>query len=119
MWGACCDNRLPGHHTSLAGRIRACIRTACQELKPRYRHTSNECDVYVVPPAVPPDREQALESAFARTFADKEFLAEADKGKLQIDPMIGEEIHQLVVEFLGMSPDMKAKLQNAMKAGKK
>lgn len=73
---------------------------------------------YVLPAGVPADRAQALENAFVKTFADKEFLAEADKGKLQIDPLIGEEIHKLVVEFLGMSPDLKAKLQNAMKAGK-
>jgi hypothetical protein len=33
--------------------------------------------------------------------------------------LIGEEIHKLVVEFLAMSPDVKAKLQNAMKIGKK
>jgi tripartite-type tricarboxylate transporter receptor subunit TctC len=75
--------------------------------------------VYVLPSGVPADRAQALENAFAKTFADKEFLAEADKGKLEIDPLIGEEIHKLVVEFLGMSPDLKAKLQNAMKGGKR
>jgi tripartite-type tricarboxylate transporter receptor subunit TctC len=75
--------------------------------------------VYVLPSGVPADRAQALENAFAKTFADKEFLAEADKGKLEIDPLIGEEIHKLVVEFLGMSPDLKARLQNAMKGGKR
>ena len=74
--------------------------------------------VYVLPSGAPADRAQALENAFVKTFADKEFLAEADKGKLQIDPLIGEEIHKLVVEFLSMSPDLKAKLQSAMKAGK-
>ncbi len=43
--------------------------------------------VYVVPPGTPPDRAAALETALTRTFADKEFLAEADKGKLDIDPV--------------------------------
>ncbi len=75
--------------------------------------------VYVLPPGVPADRAQALEAAFAKTFADKEFLAEADKGKLEIDPLIGEDIHKLVTEFLGMSPEIKAQLQNAIKGGKK
>jgi tripartite-type tricarboxylate transporter receptor subunit TctC len=75
--------------------------------------------VYVVPPGTPPDRALALESAFAKVFTDKELMADADKGKLEIDPMIGEEIHKLVQEFLGMSPDLKAKLQAAMKGGKK
>ena len=33
--------------------------------------------------------------------------------------LIGEEIHKLVVEFLGMSPELKTKLQTALKGGKK
>jgi len=74
--------------------------------------------VYVLAPGAPADRAAALEAAFAKTFADKELLADAEKGRLEIDPMIGEEIHKLVVEFLGMSPELKGKLQAAMK-GKK
>lgn len=95
-------------------------KTTEQRLILRYgTSTPNEFGKsYVLPPGVPGDRAQALENAFVKTFADKEFLAEANKGKLQIDPLIGEEIHKLVVEFLSMSPDLKAKLQNAMKVGK-
>ena len=74
---------------------------------------------YVVPPGTPADRATALEKAFERAFADKELLADAAKGKLEIDPMSGEETHKLVVEFLGMSPDLKNKLQTALKGGKK
>jgi tripartite-type tricarboxylate transporter receptor subunit TctC len=75
--------------------------------------------VYVLPGNVPADRAQALEAAFVKTFADKEFLADADKAKLEINPIIGSDIHKLVTEFLGMSPDLRAKLQSAMKGGKK
>ncbi|HEX2931985.1 MAG TPA: tripartite tricarboxylate transporter substrate-binding protein [Candidatus Binatia bacterium] len=74
--------------------------------------------VYVVPPGTPQDRAMALEKAFEKVFADKELQADATKGKLEIDPLIGEDIHKLVVEFLGMSGDLKNKLQNALK-GKK
>ena len=74
--------------------------------------------IYVVPPGTPADRAAALEKAFERVFSDKELQADATKGKLEIDPIIGEEIHKLVVEFLGMSPDLKGKLQAALK-GKK
>jgi tripartite-type tricarboxylate transporter receptor subunit TctC len=74
--------------------------------------------VYVLAPGAPADRAAALEAAFAKTFADKELLADAEKGRLEIDPMIGEEIHKLVVEFLGMSPELRGKLQSALK-GKK
>jgi tripartite-type tricarboxylate transporter receptor subunit TctC len=75
--------------------------------------------VYVLPPGTPADRAMALENAFAKTFVDKELLADAQKGKLEFDPLIGEEIHKLVVEFLGMSPELRGKLQQALKGGKK
>jgi tripartite-type tricarboxylate transporter receptor subunit TctC len=75
--------------------------------------------VYVVPPGTPAERTVALEHAFAKVFSDKDLLADATKGKLEIDPMFGEDIHKLVVEFLGMSPDLKNKLQAALKGGKK
>jgi tripartite-type tricarboxylate transporter receptor subunit TctC len=75
--------------------------------------------VYVLPPGTPADRAKALEVAFEKVFADKELLADAGKGKLEIDPLIGDDIHKLVGEFLGMSPELKAKLQSALKGGKK
>jgi len=75
--------------------------------------------VYVLPPGAPPDRAAALEAAFTKVFTDRELLADAEKGKLEIEPLFGEEIHKLVTEFLGMSPDLKGKLQSALKAGKK
>jgi tripartite-type tricarboxylate transporter receptor subunit TctC len=75
--------------------------------------------VYVLPPGTPADRANALESAFTKVFADKELLVDAEKGKLEIDPTIGEEIHKLVVEFLGMTPELRGKLQTALKGEKK
>jgi tripartite-type tricarboxylate transporter receptor subunit TctC len=75
--------------------------------------------VYVLPPGTPADRAAALESAFTKVFADKELLTDAEKGKLEVDPLIGEEIHKLVVEFLGMSQELKGKLQTALKSGKR
>jgi len=75
--------------------------------------------VYVLPPGAPADRAAALENAFAKAFTDKELLTDAEKGKLEIDPMFGEDIHKLVVEFLSMSPELKGKLQGALKGGKK
>jgi tripartite-type tricarboxylate transporter receptor subunit TctC len=74
--------------------------------------------VYILPPGTPGDRAASLEVAFAKTFADKEFLADADKGRLEIEPIVGTAIHKLVVEFLGMSPDLKSKLQTALKSAK-
>ena len=75
--------------------------------------------VYVLPPGTPADRAAALENAFAKAFVDKELLADAEKGKLEVDPIFGEDIHKLVVEFLSMSPELRGKLQGALKGTKK
>ncbi|MBI4492510.1 MAG: hypothetical protein HY690_06925 [Chloroflexi bacterium] len=70
---------------------------------------------YIVHASVPPDRVAALEAAFARTMADKEFLAEAEKTKLDITPLAGSEVRKLVAEYTGMSADLKAKLQKVLR----
>jgi tripartite-type tricarboxylate transporter receptor subunit TctC len=72
--------------------------------------------VYVLPPGVPADRAQALETAFERAMKDKELLAEANKGRLEFDPLIGATVQKLVVEFLGMPVDIKNKLQTLLKS---
>ena len=74
---------------------------------------------YALPPGVPAERIAALEAAFMKTMADKEFLAETEKGKLEIDPLPGNQVHKLVVEFLGMAPDLKAKLQKLIRPANK
>ena len=71
--------------------------------------------VYVVPTAVPQDRAAALEAALTRTFADKEFLAEAEKGKLDIEPVTAVQVHKLVNEFFGLPADLKAKLKKILR----
>jgi tripartite-type tricarboxylate transporter receptor subunit TctC len=71
--------------------------------------------LYVMAPGVPPDRAAAVEAALRKTFTDPAFLAEAEKARLEIAPLYGEQIRKLVLEFLGMSPDVKARLQALMK----
>ncbi len=48
---------------------------------------------FAIPPQVPPDRVAALRTAFDKTMRDPEFLAEADKAKLEVNnPVTGEEV---------------------------
>jgi tripartite-type tricarboxylate transporter receptor subunit TctC len=75
--------------------------------------------LYVLPPGAPQDRASALEAAFTKTFADKEFLAEADKGRLEIDPVGAQQAHELITEFMGMSATVKAQLQKMLRPAKK
>ena len=71
--------------------------------------------VYMLPLAVPADRAAALEAAFAKTLTDKSFLAEAEKGKLEITPIFAESILKIVRDFLAMPPAIKTRLEKALK----
>jgi tripartite-type tricarboxylate transporter receptor subunit TctC len=70
---------------------------------------------YAAPPGTPAERVAALESAFMKTMEDKEFLADTEKAQLEINPLNGEQTRKLILEMLGMPPDIKTKLQSIMK----
>jgi tripartite-type tricarboxylate transporter receptor subunit TctC len=53
---------------------------------------------FVAPPGLPKERVAMLRSAFMETMNDKEFLAEAEKMKLEINPVSGEKVQALVEE---------------------
>lgn len=51
---------------------------------------------FVAPPGLPPERLQALRTAFERTFGDAEFRAEMAKQKLELNPLTGAEAEALL-----------------------
>jgi tripartite-type tricarboxylate transporter receptor subunit TctC len=53
---------------------------------------------FLAPPGVPADRVEALRAAFTATLKDKDFLAEADKMKLEINPVAGDAVQRIVEE---------------------
>ena len=61
------------------------------------------------PPEVPADRAAALRKAFIDTLNDGEFLAEADKAKLEINPVPAERIEVLLRELYAIPPDITKK----------
>jgi tripartite-type tricarboxylate transporter receptor subunit TctC len=71
--------------------------------------------VYMLPPAVATDRAAALELAFAKTFSDRNFLADAEKSKLEISPIFGTSIQAVVKDFLSMPPAIKDQLSRSIK----
>src|SRR6202011_890897 len=54
---------------------------------------------YLAPPDVPNDRAEALRKAFMDTMKDNEFLADAEKSQLEINPVDGAEVEKLVKEL--------------------
>jgi tripartite-type tricarboxylate transporter receptor subunit TctC len=70
---------------------------------------------YVLPPNTPPDRVQTLRKAFMATMKDPEFLAEAKKANLDINPEDGAMLEQNVKEILQLEPALVAKLKEYLK----
>jgi tripartite-type tricarboxylate transporter receptor subunit TctC len=66
---------------------------------------------YTLPPGTPKDRVQILRKAFQETLRDPALLAEAQKAKLEIDPVAGEEIERTVAGLFKLDPAMIAKLR--------
>ncbi|MFL5096021.1 MAG: Bug family tripartite tricarboxylate transporter substrate binding protein, partial [Xanthobacteraceae bacterium] len=64
---------------------------------------------FLAPPDVPRDRAEALRKAFMDTLQDKDFLADADKAQMEINPVSGAEIEKLVKEEHQTSPDIAHK----------
>lgn len=70
---------------------------------------------YVVPPGTPKDRVQILRKAFMDTMKDPEFLAEAKKASLDINPDDGAELEQNVKDIFKLDPNLIAKLKDILK----
>jgi len=70
--------------------------------------------LYFLPPGTPRERVQLLRKAFLDTLKDAEFLAEASKSKLDIDPVGGEEIENVVADLFKLDAAMVAKLKSVL-----
>ena len=66
--------------------------------------------VYVTAPRTPKDRLKILRTAFMNTLTDPEFVAEAKKTNLDINPLNGDEVKTIVDSLFKLSPSMLSKL---------
>ncbi len=64
---------------------------------------------FLAPPGVPADRIAVLRKAFMDTMKDKEFLAEADKLKLEITAVPGDVLQKIVQEAYDTPKDIVKK----------
>ncbi|HEY7164589.1 MAG TPA: tripartite tricarboxylate transporter substrate-binding protein [Candidatus Binatia bacterium] len=69
---------------------------------------------YALPPGTPKERVQILRKAFLETFKDPNFIAEAKKSNLEVEPLSGEELQQLVTGVFKLDPALVAKLKEVM-----
>ena len=70
---------------------------------------------FAVTRGTPRDRVELLRKAFLETLRDPEFLAEARKINLDIDPMSGEELERTVHGLFTLDPAFLARLKEILK----
>jgi tripartite-type tricarboxylate transporter receptor subunit TctC len=64
-----------------------------------------------LPPRTPKERVDTLRHAFDATMKDPEFLADAKKANLDLEPVTGREMQQIVAGIFKLDPSMAAKVK--------
>jgi tripartite-type tricarboxylate transporter receptor subunit TctC len=64
-------------------------------------------------PDVPKERVAALRKAFEATILDPEFVAEADKQRMEISPMTGAELQQIIEDLITAPPALLERVRLA------
>lgn len=72
----------------------------------------------LTPPDVPADRLVTLRASFDATMKDPEFLAMADKQRLEINPMSGKDVEALVRRIFGTPEPLLAQAREAIQPSK-
>ena len=70
---------------------------------------------YVLPPGTPIDRLQILRKAFMDTMKDPEFLADATKAKLDVNPLDGAELDRNVKDVFKLDPKLIPRAKEILK----
>ena len=74
---------------------------------------------YVAPPGLPPERAKALRDAFQATMVDPAFVAEANRFGLDIGPLSGEEMADLIAGLYASPKDIVEATRAAFHGEKK
>ncbi len=69
---------------------------------------------YVAPPRTPKQRVETFRQAFDATMKDAEFLADAKKANLDIEPIGGPEMAKIVAGIFKLNPALAAKLKSIL-----
>src|SRR6478735_8412089 len=69
---------------------------------------------FFLPPNVPAARVEALRRAFDATMRDPAYLAEADRLKVEVDPLTGEQVATLVEQVSRTPPETVGRVRSAM-----
>lgn len=69
---------------------------------------------FIAPKGIPAERVAALRKAFMDTMADQAFRADCEKQGLEVNPLSGEELDEIVAELAKTRPEAVEKLQKIL-----
>jgi tripartite-type tricarboxylate transporter receptor subunit TctC len=70
---------------------------------------------FVAPPDLPPERLQMLRDAFGATMRDADFIADAKRQRLDIEPVSGEQLTALIGKIYATPPAIVERVGNLVK----
>ena len=70
---------------------------------------------YIAPPETPPASLDVLRAAFDRTMADKQFLDDAEKMRIDISPLSGQKVQDLVRKIYASPKDIVERAKTAIR----
>ncbi len=70
---------------------------------------------YIAPPETPPASLAVLRAAFDKTMADKQFLDDAEKMRIDISPMSGQQVQDLVRKIYASPKDIVERAKMAIR----
>jgi len=68
----------------------------------------------VAPPGTPPERIKILREAHARSLKDSDLLGEAKKGRMEVEPVSGQELEELVRRIMDQPPTVIARVKKVL-----
>jgi tripartite-type tricarboxylate transporter receptor subunit TctC len=71
---------------------------------------------FLAPPGIPAERVDALRKAFMATMTDPDFMADAEKSQLEVNPVPGDEVQKLVAEIYRTPPAVAQKAAQLLAA---
>jgi tripartite-type tricarboxylate transporter receptor subunit TctC len=70
---------------------------------------------FVLPPGTAKDRVELLRKAFTATMSDPEFVADAKKAKLDLNPLTGQELEKIIASVYKLDGSLVEKLKAILK----
>ena len=70
---------------------------------------------YIAPPETPPAQIAVLRAAFDKTVADPQFLADANRARIDIEPLSGAKVQEVVQKLYESPKDIVARAKKAIR----